>query len=111
MFRSSLAVVALLLSVTPCVAASPTPAANASPRTVRQAGGFSTTIRRPAGTTAVSGAACNRRSPGANGSQGTLGPNGASTSQTLISVPIGGGNVASATQQHQISEACAHQRR
>jgi hypothetical protein len=58
----------------------------------------------------VSSAACNRRSVSTTSSGGTMGPNGASTSQTLIAVPIGGGNVASATEQQRIAEACAHQR-
>jgi hypothetical protein len=58
----------------------------------------------------VSAAACNRRSVGTTSEGGTMGPNGASTSQTLIAVPIGGGNVASATEQQRVAEACAHQR-
>jgi hypothetical protein len=58
----------------------------------------------------VSAAACNRRAVGTTSAGGTMGPNGAGTSQTLIAVPIGGGNIASATERQRIAEACAHQR-
>lgn len=54
---------------------------------------------------------CQSRAATMPASTGTLGPNGASASQTLVAVPIGGGDsTASATRRAQLAEACAHVR-
>jgi hypothetical protein len=89
---------------------SPTPSAHATPATARQSG-FGTRIHRPANfTSTVSSAACNRRAAGVGTAGNTMGPNGATASNTLVAVPIGGGDPKSATQQQQITEACNHHR-
>jgi hypothetical protein len=81
-----------------------------SPKPIRHPAVLSNKLHRPANSSShVSSAACNRRAAGP-GTPGALGPNGASASQTLVAIPIGGGNVATATQQQQITEACAHRR-
>ncbi len=91
-------------------AAASTPTPIPSPKATKPAV-FSNKIHSPTGRSSrVSGADCNRRTVAAAPAGGQLGPNGASTSQTLIAVPISGGDPAAATREQQISEACAHRR-
>jgi hypothetical protein len=116
MSRSSIAIVAVaavLAFATPAAdAQSPAPTASGSPKAIQRAPAFSSKVDIPSGAvSSVSSSACNRRAVGVNNLQGTLGPNGATESQTLIAVPIGGeGNVSSTTTQQQLSEVCAHRR-
>lgn len=60
----------------------------------------------------VSAASCNGRAAVMPGSNGTLGPNGASRSQTVVAVPLGAGSgdTAAATRRQQIDDACAKRR-
>jgi hypothetical protein len=111
MTRSSIAIVAatMLAFATPAAAEqSPGPA----PSGFGHAARFSSKVQLPDGAvSSVSSSACSRSTVTVNNSQGALGPNGATKSQTLMAVPIGGGNVSSTTTQQQIFEACAQQRR
>ena len=109
------------LAAPPAVAAQ-SPASLATPRTsasgvqrksAAKTLGRSVTVNGGANRP-VSAAQCTSRAATmpttTGGATGTLGPNGPSQSQTIVAVPIGSGDVATATRQQQIAEACAHVR-
>ncbi len=116
MYRPLVAVVVVATVLFACTsphaeASTPAPTAIPSPKATKRPATFSNNINSPTGQSSrVSAADCNRRAVAAAPAGGRLGPNGASTSQTLIAVPIGGGDTAAATREQQISEACAHRR-
>jgi hypothetical protein len=112
MSRSSLVIVAIavLCTASPCAAApSPTPktAASAKPKRVP---GFAARVHVPTTTTTrVTAADCSSRGAAVVPPNNALGPNGASPSQTLVSVPISGSSVSSVTHNAQIADVCRRQ--
>lgn len=113
MSRIPLAVIAAICSITAMPAAaspSPTPAPHqaASPKP-RKTPVFSSKVTVPPANGNVSAADCRRHNTTVATGGGTMGPNGASKSQTLVTVPVGGSGAAAASRAEQINEACNKQ--
>lgn len=107
--RSSLVAFAALivLAAGPALAQSPVPHNGATPHPKKTP--FMTFTHPSAGKTAgpVSGSEC-VSGRGANAAQNTVNPITGQKTTTIVAIPVGGGNVQSATTHAQQASACAH---